>query len=97
MKIEEQVLFPAFEQASGISGGPTRVMREEHQQMLAMLDEIASAIAARNAEDFRALAQLFEGLLTAHSTKEERVLYPLCDEALPDLVGERLQELVSQR
>src|SRR3970282_2586083 len=35
MAIEEQVLFPAFEQATGIAAGPTRVMRDEHQEMLA--------------------------------------------------------------
>ncbi len=96
MKIEEQVLFPAFEQASGIRGGPTWVMRQEHQQMLALLDEIATAIAARNAEDLRASAQSFVELMTLHSTKEERVLYPMCDETLPDLSGEKLQEMVSQ-
>ncbi|OGA38093.1 MAG: hypothetical protein A3G24_11145 [Betaproteobacteria bacterium RIFCSPLOWO2_12_FULL_62_13] len=97
MEIEEQVLFPAFEQASGIRGGPTWVMRQEHQQMLALLDEIAAAIAARNAEDFRASAQSFAGLMTLHSTKEERVLYPMCDQVLADLSGEKLQELISQR
>lgn len=96
MKIEEEVLFPAFEQASGMRAGPTWVMRQEHQQMLAMLDEIASAIAAHNAEDFRASSQSFVGLMTAHSTKEERVLYPLCDEVLPGLSGEKLRETASQ-
>jgi hemerythrin-like domain-containing protein len=91
------VLFPAFEQASGMSGGPTWVMRQEHQRMLAMLEEIASAIATRNAQDFRALVQAFVGLMTAHSMKEERVLYPMCDEALPDIDGEKLSEMVSHQ
>ena len=43
---EEQELFPAFEEASGIVMGPTRVMRLEHQQMreifVAMNDVLAS-------------------------------------------------------
>ncbi len=97
VKIEEQVLFPAFEQASGIRGGPTWVMRQEHQQMLAMLDEVASAIVARNADDFRASAHSFEALMTAHSSKEEQVLYPMCDQVLTDFSIKKLQELVSQR
>lgn len=96
MKIEEETLFPAFEQASGIRGGPTWVMRQEHRQMLAWLDEIAAAMAARNTREFRALGESFVGLMTAHSTKEERVLYPMCDEVLRDLSGEQLQERVSQ-
>ena len=32
-QIEEEILFPAFEQATGMDMGPTRVMRSEHQQM----------------------------------------------------------------
>ena len=96
MKIEEQVLFPAFEQARGMRGGPTWVMRHEHQEMLAMLDGIAAAIAAREAGNFRALAESFSELMAAHSAKEERVLYPMCDEALPDLSGEKLLETAAQ-
>ena len=57
MAIEEQVLFPAFEQATGITAGPTRVMRHEHQQMLALLEDVAAAIAAHDAARFRSLAQ----------------------------------------
>lgn len=83
MRIEEEILFPAFERASGVSGGPTWVMRQEHQQMLAMLDRIASAAAARDADGFDALARSFAALMAAHSAKEERVLYPMCDEMLP--------------
>ncbi len=51
MKIEEEALCPAFEQATGIATGPTQVMRHEHQQMLALLDEVAAAIAAPAEQD----------------------------------------------
>lgn len=97
MKIEEEMLFPAFEQASGISGGPTSVMRQEHQRMLALLDEIAAAIAAHDSELFRATADSFAGVMEAHSLKEERILYPLCDEVLPGSSAEKLQEMLSPR
>lgn len=96
MAIEEQVLFPAFEQATGIAAGPTRVMRDEHQEMLALLEGIAAAIAAQDAARFRGLAQSFTALMDSHSVKEENVLYPMCDEALPEISGEHLAELVSQ-
>jgi hemerythrin-like domain-containing protein len=96
MKIEEEMLFPAFERATGVHDGPTSVMRREHQEMLAMLGEIATAIAARSTVDIRAAMQSFAGRMAAHSAKEERVLYPMCDEMLPDLNGEKLQELISQ-
>ena len=84
MQLEEEVLFPAFEQASGMAGGPTWVMRQEHQQMLSLLDELGGTIEQRNASGFRALAQTFTALMDGHSMKEERVLYPMCDRVLPD-------------
>jgi len=96
MTIEEQVLFPAFEQATGISAGPTQVMRHEHQQMLVLLDRIAAAVAARDAPSFRRAVETFTALLNRHSTKEEIALYPMCDEALPDLSGEKLLDMVPQ-
>lgn len=94
MAIEEQVLFPAFEQATGISEGPTRVMRHEHQEMLALLGQVSVAIAAGDAAHFRGSVESFTALMTPHSTKEENVLYPMCDEVLPDLSGEKLSEMV---
>lgn len=98
MGIEEEVLFPAFEQATGIHGsGPTWVMRQEHRQMLAALEQIAAAIAARDAENFDALTQSFAARMAAHSAKEERVLYPMCDEMLPGFNADTLlDEGVSQ-
>lgn len=94
LAIEEQVLFPAFEQATGISAGPTRVMRHEHQEMLAMLDRIAAAVAACDAPGFRLAAQPFTALMKLHSAKEENVLYPLIDQALPDLSGAKLSNML---
>ncbi len=35
-------------------------------------------------------------VMASHSAKEETVLYPMCDEVLPTLNGEKLQEMVPQ-
>lgn len=94
LAIEEQVLFPAFEQATGINTGPTRMMRHEHQQMLALLDGIAATVAARDAAGFRLAAQSFTALMALHSAKEENVLYPMIDGVLPDLGGEKLSNML---
>ncbi len=94
MTIEEQVLFPAFEEATGISAGPTRVMRREHQEMLELLGNVSVAIAARDAARFRGSAQSFTALMSQHSAKEESVLYPMCDQVLPEFDGEKLSETV---
>ena len=57
MKIEEDMLFPAFEQATGNTRGPTAVMRSEHVKMLAQLDDISRAIEARDIATFQSLTQ----------------------------------------
>lgn len=90
MAVEEEKLFPAFETATGITGGPTRVMRYEHQQMTALLEQARDAAAARDPQRLRDAAESFGALMSSHSAKEENVLYPMCDEALPETSGESL-------
>jgi len=41
---EEDVLFPAFEARTGMSGGPIFIMRGEHQQMNGLLAEMNAAL-----------------------------------------------------
>jgi len=75
---EEDVLFPFFEQASGIQEGPTRVMRHEHQMISAILnrmhEKVCSADPSTDAEAVELLA-----VLGSHNQKEENVLYPTID------------------
>jgi hemerythrin superfamily protein len=42
---EEKTLFPTFEAKTGMRMGPTQVMRMEHAQMRALLDDAAEALA----------------------------------------------------
>ena len=88
---EEQVLFPAFDATTGITAGPTEVMRCEHEQMLERLGELDAALAARDAVRFAERAASLAGLMAAHGAKEENILYPACDEALPALTPESLR------
>ena len=41
---EETSLFPAFEARTGMSSGPTQVMRMEHEQMRALLAAAVDAL-----------------------------------------------------
>ncbi len=90
ISIEEQVLFPAFEKATGIAAGPTRIMRNEHADMLAMLETISATIDEQDIVRCLAATRQFSSVMALHSAKEENVLYPLCDEALPGITGEAL-------
>lgn len=79
---EETILFPAFEQATGMTGGPTQMMRMEHEQMRALLGSLAAATERRDVDGFSGAAQTLLILLQQHNLKEENILYPMCDQHL---------------
>lgn len=78
---EEELLFPAFETATGFEDGPTAVMRMEHREIEAALEQIAAALAAGEKREPRAMGDMIR-VLEAHNRKEEHVLYPMIDRAL---------------
>ena len=79
---EETVLFPGFEAATGMSDGPTQMMRFEHEQMRSLLAQLAQTCAARDREGYAGVAETLLMLLQQHNMKEENILYPMCDQAL---------------
>jgi hemerythrin-like domain-containing protein len=84
--MEEQVLFPAFEQASGSPMGPTGVMRHEHEQMRALFAEMEEALRDRDSDAYLGAAETLLILMQQHNAKEEQILYPMSDQLLQ---GER--------
>ena len=93
-RMEEEIVFPAFESATGMLAGPTAVMRSEHAQMRQLMERMD---AAAGAGDLSALADHGDTLLMIiqqHNVKEEGMLYPMADRALgPQMadLGERLR------
>ena len=79
---EEQALFPALEAAMGEGFGPTRVMRSEHSQLRAMLQDLSQAIVARDDATYYAQADALRIMIRQHNLKEETILYPMADRAL---------------
>ncbi|MCK7498190.1 MAG: hemerythrin domain-containing protein [Comamonadaceae bacterium] len=79
---EEDVLFPNFERRTGMSSGPTRMMRMEHMQMRGLLDQLAAAQAGRDTGAFCGAADTLLIMMQQHNLKEENILYPMCDQAL---------------
>jgi iron-sulfur cluster repair protein YtfE (RIC family) len=77
---EEDEVFPAFERATGMSGGPTEVMREEHGQMKDTLALLAAAAPEQDPEGCLAELDTLFNLLQQHNVKEEAMLYPACDQ-----------------
>lgn len=79
---EEELLFPAFEARTGMTGGPTAVMRDEHDQMRDALDAMAAAVASHDQPAYLSLSETLLMLMRQHNMKEERILYPMADQAL---------------
>jgi iron-sulfur cluster repair protein YtfE (RIC family) len=79
---EENVLFPAFEAATGMSAGPTAVMRHEHEQMRSLLEDMAAAIGAANGADYLGCSETLLLHMRQHNLKEENVLYPMAERVL---------------
>ena len=83
MAMEEEVLFPAFEEVTGMSGGgPTAMMRMEHQQMRGLLDQIGEAMEAGNAQEAMDIGDTLLMMTQQHNVKEEGMLYPMAENIL---------------
>lgn len=92
---EEEVLFPAFEAQTGMTGGPTDVMRQEHGQMREALAAMAGALARRDGQRFLGQSETLLMLMRQHNLKEEQVLYPMCDRAMAEQADGLLQRMES--
>jgi uncharacterized protein (DUF2249 family)/hemerythrin-like domain-containing protein len=91
---EEQVLFPAFEEMTGMppTAGPTAVMREEHREIEALIGRIEGGIADP-AAPVEQLRRSLHDVLGEHNVKEEQILYPTTDQLLG---ADKADELVKR-
>ena len=94
--MEESVLFPEFEEASGMTEGPTAVMRSEHDEMRRLFEQMAMAVGARYEEEFLDAAETLLLMMQQHNMKEEQMLYEMADRQFGDQAGgilERMREI----
>jgi hemerythrin-like domain-containing protein len=81
---EENLLFPKFEQATGMVSGPTVVMRGEHQQMRNLIESLQQALIKQLKNDFLGLSETLLILMQQHNMKEEMMLYPMSQQQIHD-------------
>ncbi len=81
-QMEERVMFPAFEEKTGMTEGPTQMMRMEHTQMRSLIEEIGAALADENRERFFGLTETMMIMLQQHNMKEEQMLYIMAQQHL---------------
>ncbi|WDE03371.1 hemerythrin domain-containing protein [Thalassomonas viridans] len=84
LEAEENILFPRFEQATGITQGPTMVMRSEHEQMRALVQQLTQALEAGDQEVYLGLSETLMVLMQQHNMKEEMMLYPMSQQHISD-------------
>lgn len=92
---EEQVLFPEFEQATGIVNGPTMVMRSEHEQMRATTEALKAALTKQDKDEYLGLSESLMVLMQQHNMKEEMMLYPMTEQRVPN--ADKLGDAVKAR
>jgi hemerythrin-like domain-containing protein len=79
---EEEILFPAFENRTGMREGPTMVMRDEHVHIRGLITEMKNDIEQKDADHYLGISETMLILMQQHNTKEEQMLYGMCDNAL---------------
>ncbi len=93
---EEDELFPAFEKQPGMTEGPTKVMRHEHEQVRGIIRNMTKALEDKDKDAYLSLAEAAMILLQQHNMKEEQMLYAMCDRVLPDDVKKETLETMKK-
>lgn len=75
--MEEEYLFALFENRTGMTFGPTQVMRMEHSQAKSLFEKLDEAVAQQSKERFYSLSDSLMILLQQHNAKEEQMLYTM--------------------
>ncbi len=83
-RMEEEVFFPRFEETTGMTMGPTQVMRQEHVQMRDLFERMAQALEEEDVDAYLGDSETLLVLMQQHNAKEEQILYPMLDSHLQD-------------
>lgn len=94
-KMEEEYLFPMFEQKTGMTVGPTQVMRMEHAQARSLFEKLDEALGQKQDERFFSLSDSLMILLQQHNAKEEQMLYTMMQRVMDDENDEIVERLSS--
>lgn len=77
--MEEKVMFPAFEDRTGMTQGPTAMMRMEHDQMRQITDQLKADLDSKDKDHFFGVSESLMMLMQQHNMKEEQMLYAMAD------------------
>ncbi len=75
-------MFAEFEAKTGMTQGPTAMMRHEHEQMRNLMRQLLDALEAGDKDKFMGTSETLMILLQQHNMKEEQMLYPMAQQHL---------------
>ncbi|MCK9472583.1 hemerythrin domain-containing protein [Sulfurimonas sp.] len=81
-QMEERIMFLEFEQKTGMTQGPTAMMRHEHTQMRNLISDMGKAIDAKDKDKFFGISETLMILMQQHNMKEEQMLYIMAQQHL---------------
>lgn len=83
---EEEELFPAFEQATGLTA-PTEALRRQHAEIRALLEALGAASPKHDPEGFRTEFGMLAADFGRHTSEEEQVMYPALERSMGGAVA----------
>ncbi|APW65078.1 hemerythrin HHE cation-binding protein [Poseidonibacter parvus] len=91
--MEEKVMFSAFESKTGMTQGPTAMMRMEHEQMRGLLEDLKNDVNSTDKNHFFGVSESLMMLMQQHNMKEEQMLYAMADAHLGDAVSDVVENM----
>ncbi len=91
--MEEKVMFPTFEDVTGMTQGPTMIMRMEHDQMRQLLNALQEDLEKKDKNHFFGVSESLMMLMQQHNMKEEQMLYAMADVHLASLVPQVIENM----
>lgn len=82
VRVEEHVLFPAYEALAGVSTTPTKSLKNDHTQIFSLMAQIAQRLGQGTCADLAEEFALLYRTLTRHHEKEEEIFLPMASELL---------------
>ena len=91
--MEEEVLFPAYEDLVDAPEGPTTNLRADHITIRNLLKELAEALRSRRSKAISEGLQALDAIMANHHEKEEEIFLPMAGHALLKSRDEIMNEL----
>ena len=91
--MEEKVMFPTFEEVTGMTQGPTMIMRMEHDQMRQLLNALQEDLDKKDKNHFFGVSESLMMLMQQHNMKEEQMLYAMADVHLASLLPQVIENM----